>query len=66
MASLIRSVLSLVSHQVRATPYSQAVIADHLRILEALEARDADRAREAVRRVIDSSATQLGMGDLAR
>lgn len=59
MAHLIRSVVNLISNQIHATPFSLAVIEEHGQVLEALEARDVVKAKEAVMRVIASSAKHL-------
>lgn len=59
MVHLIRSILSMISVQIHATPFSQQVISDHLEILESLEARDPVRAKAAAERVINSSLEQL-------
>lgn len=61
LAHLIRSVITLISNQIHATPYSQATLDQHLAIVEALEARDADAALAAVRTVILASASVLGV-----
>jgi GntR family transcriptional repressor for pyruvate dehydrogenase complex len=63
MAHLIRSVVNLISNQIRATPYSLDVIAEHGLVLEALEARDVARAKEAVIKIIASSAKHLVLED---
>lgn len=62
MVQLIGSLLSLLSRQIQATPYSKEVIDEHREILSALEARDRDRASVAVANVINTSAKYLGLG----
>lgn len=66
MVQLIGSLVSLISHQIQATPYSQEVIEQHRAILVAIEARDPERAALAVERVIASSAEHLGLAPLGK
>ena len=61
MAQLISSLLSMISRQIQATPYSKEVIDQHREILHALEARDPKRAAEAIEAVINTSSSYLGL-----
>lgn len=63
LAHLIRSVISLISNQIQATPYSQTTLEQHRAILLAIEARDVVATAESVRRVIATSARELGLND---
>lgn len=65
LAHLIRSVVSLISNQIHATPYAQTTLEQHRSILTAIEARDEEAAIHAVRRVILTSAEELGLKDFA-
>src|SRR5690606_26600354 len=60
MVKLISSLLTMISRQIQATPYSKEVIDQHREILEALEARDSMRAATAIAAVITTSANYLG------
>jgi len=60
---VIRSVINLIKNQIRATPFSQATLEQHRDILVAIEARDTVAAAEAVRKVIATSAEELGLKD---
>jgi|SRR5690554_1527068 len=66
MVHLIGSLISLISRQIQATPYSTEVIDQHREILQALEARDVDRVTRAVTRVIASSAEHLGIAPVGQ
>lgn len=64
LVNLVRSVTSLISSQISATPFSGSILKDHAAILHAVEARDGPAAVAAVRQVIRTSATHLGVDDL--
>lgn len=63
LAHLIRSVITLISNQIHATPYSKTTLEEHHAILAAIEVHDVEAAAKAVRRVIVTSAEELGLKD---
>lgn len=65
MTHIIRTVVGLITNQIHQTPFTSDTLAQHREILEAIEAADVARAREAVRRVIGHSLTQLALDEPA-
>lgn len=63
MTHIIRTVVGLISNQIHRTPFTSDVLAQHRAVLEAVEARDVERARAAVRRVIGNSLAQLALDE---
>lgn len=65
MVQLISSLISMISRQIEATPYSKEVIDQHREILHALEERNPKRAAAAIEAVISTSANHLGLEGFA-
>lgn len=61
MVQLIGSLLSLLSRQIQATPFSRQVIEEHREVLSAVEARNPRRASVAVQTLINTSVRHLGL-----